>query len=261
MSESSSTAPAAGAPREVLSQHHFDPSVKRRVLYLLVASLVVALAAVLWSIYRWYFAFARFGPAIVWRWSGPAIGIALLALLLATFCALFLVRNRRRQLITSPQGLGLFNAKERLSLPWSDIVSIRTAAAPFALLRRGERAQIRISLRTLDDQIINLSPYLTDLAEAQQIIKKNIYPTAMNRYRELMKAGQPLEFGPLQLTRRGITYKGRSEPWQQLRDHKLERGRLIIEFRGNARSRKFSIPAARIPNIDLCVQLLRNIEY
>lgn len=261
MSESSPPASAARRSSEVLSQHRLNPNIERRVVFLLIASLVVALMAVLWSMYRWYFAFARFGPAVVWRWSGPAIGIALLALLLAAYSGLFLIRNRKRQLIMTPQGLLQTNGNDRRALGWSAVASIRTAAARYTLIRREQRAQPRISLRTLDGQTLKLSPHLTGLAEAQQIIKQNIYPAAMNRYRERMKAGQPLEFGPLQLTRQGIAYRGRSEPWQHFHDVKLENGRLLIEFRGAGRGRKFSIPAARIPNIDLCVQLLKNIEY
>jgi hypothetical protein len=231
------------------------------MVFLLIVSLVVALTAVLWSMYRWYFAFARFGPAVVWRWSGPAIGIALLALLLTGYSGLFLVRNRKRQVITTPQGLWQINGDARRTLSWSNVASIRSAAARSTLIRRDASAQFQISLRTLDNQTLKLSPYLTDLVEAQQIIKQNIYPAAMDRYRQRMKDGQPLEFGPLQLTRQGIAYRSRSEPWQHFHNVKLEHGRLIIEFRGTRRSWKFSIPAARIPNIDLCVQLLRNIEY
>jgi hypothetical protein len=83
----------------------------------------------------------------------------------------------------------------------------------------------------------------------------------MDRYREMMRSGEALTFGPIKLTQRGIVHRKRNEPWQNFRDVHLEGGRLLIEFQGSKGSRKISIPARRVPNVDLCVQLLRNIEY
>jgi hypothetical protein len=77
----------------------------------------------------------------------------------------------------------------------------------------------------------------------------------------MMKSDQVLDFGPLKLSRRGVGYRNHIDPWQNFRDVQLERGRLRVEFQRPNGMKKISIAARSIPNLDLCVQLLRNIEY
>ncbi|MGD8850316.1 MAG: hypothetical protein PVF18_11360 [Anaerolineales bacterium] len=261
MSNQAQPTAAARTFPDILTQHQLKPSVERRVIWLLIISLLVMIGAFLWSVYRWYFAFARFGPAIVWRWSGPAIGLAFLTLLLAIYAGMFLIRNRKLAVYTTPDALWLINGNQRRALPWTEIQSIRSSAARYLWSRPGSDPQIRIWLRTVHDEVIKLPSSLTSLTDGIQTIKEKVYPLAMDRYRGMMKSGQALEFGPLELTRQGVAYRGRVEPWQNFREVHLENGRLEIEFEGTKRSRKISIPARRVPNVDLCVQLLRNIEY
>jgi hypothetical protein len=261
MSDQAETGAVARTPPEILSQHQLKPGVERRVSALLLVSLLVMIAAFLWSVYRWYFAFARFGPAVVWRWSGPAIGLALLALLLAIYSGLFLIRNRKLSVYTTPHALWLINGGNRRALPWSDIQSIRSSATRYLWSKSTGEPHVRIWLNTSADEVVKLPSFLTELANGQHTIKEKIYPLAMDRYRKMMKSGQALEFGPIQLTQHGVAYRGSVEPWQNFREVHLEDGRLAIEFQGSKSNRMISIPAWRVPNVDLCVQLLRNIEY
>lgn len=247
---------------QFLSQHRLKGNVRRRMSIMLILSIITMVAAILWSLYRWFFAFSHYGPAVVWRWSGPALAIAILAFLLAIYSSLFLLLNRQRIVYTTPDGLRFVNGSNRRFLDWSDIASIQSSAAHYRWGRTDREPQLRIQLRTVEErEVIKIPPSLTDLMGLQQAIKKYIYPDAMNRYRESMKSDQQLDFGPLQLTRRGVGYRKQSYPWQTFRDVQLEGGRLKVEFHGPNGVKKISIAARNVPNIDLCVQLLRNIEY
>ncbi|MDF1500485.1 MAG: hypothetical protein P1P76_08450 [Anaerolineales bacterium] len=261
MSDHSGRSGEAYSPGKILSRHELKRSVRRRAAILLAASLIVVLAASAWSIYRWYFAFARFGPAIVWRWSGPAIGIALLATSLAIYAGWFLIRNHQRAVYSSEEGLWFVNGRNQRLIPWTDLASIQISAAAYTWSRSDNDTQMRISINTLGGETVRIPSSLTKLDELHQIIKQRIYPMTMNRYREMMNKGQPLDFGPIKLTRSGVTYRKRVEPWQNFREVSLERGRLKIEFQRPKGSQRISIAARHVPNVDLCVQLLRNIEY
>jgi hypothetical protein len=245
----------------ILSQHKLKRNVKRRVFLLLTFSLLTVLGALLWSVYRWYFAFTRFGPAVVWRWSGPAIGISFLALLLALYAGLFLLRYRRRYMYTTSDGLWFVTGDTRRSIRWPQIASIQNTASKYIWSQPDSGPHMRILLTTIEGETIRIPSFLTAIDEANQIIKANIYPLAMNRYREMMNSGQPLEFGPLQLTSNGVMYRNRMEPWQHFREVRMERGQIMIEFAHPSGNKRISFSARRVPNIDLCVQLLRNIEY
>ncbi len=261
MSDQPKSSSSTRSAPEVLSQHQLKGEVERRVILLLIASILIMTAALLWSVYRWYFAFARFGPAVVWRWSGPAIGITFLAFILAIFSGVFLIRNRKRIIYTTADGVWLINGGNRRALQWPEIESIRSSAARYLFSGSAGDPQLRIWLRTAEQEVIHLPSFLTHLSSGQRVIKQHIYPLAMDRYREMMKSGRALRFGPIELSQRGIVHRNRTEPWQNFRQVHLESGRLQIEFQGSKGSRKLSIPARRVPNVDLCVQLLRNIEY
>ena len=246
---------------EILSHHSLDRAVGRRATVLLALSLAVLFGAILWSVYRWYFAFSRFGPAVVWRWATPAIGVSGLALIIAVSAALFLVLNRDRQILTSQDGLRLVNGGKRRSIPWSKISGLRSSASRYTLSRYDRNNHLRIFITTMEGEKITIPAHMTGLERLIAVIKEHLYPLAMNRYRERMKSGDPLEFGPLQLTRSGVVHRGRTEAWQSFMDVDLEGGQLTIEFQRASGRRRISIPARRIPNIDLCVQLLKNIEF
>lgn len=246
---------------EILSQHRLKEGVEQRIVIMLIVGIVTMVAALLWSLYRWLFAFSHFGPAVVWRWTGPAIGIAILALLLAIYSMLFLLRNRQRIVYTTPDGLWLNNRGERRFVSWADIASIQSSAAHYRWLRSNGEPQMRILLRTIGGEVIKIPTFMTALMDLQQLVKEYIYPYAMDRYREMMKSDQVLDFGPLKLSRRGVSYRNHIDPWQNFRDVQLERGRLRVEFQRPNGMKKISIAARSIPNLDLCVQLLRNIEY
>lgn len=251
----------ARTPQSILSRHELKQNVERRAFIVLALSLLVLLAASVWSIYRWYFAYSRFGPAVVWRWSAPTILTSIFAMILTIYASLFLIRNRQRRIFTTQDAILFVNGGNRHALPWSGIASIQSSAARYAWSRSKHDPLLRITLSTVDSDTIKIPAYLTALNDLLRILKTRLYPLAMDRYRELMKSGHPIEFGPLQLTRTGVLHRGQTEQWQYFRDVKLESGKLKIEFNRPGGSKLISIPAQRVPNIDLCAQLLKNIEF
>jgi hypothetical protein len=92
------------------------------------------------------------------------------------------------------------------------------------------------------------------------MIKSQIYQGLLERYRETLQGGQRLDFGPLKLTTQEIVMSRAKIPWDQVRGVSLERGRLII-LSGVDGSTKTKIPAKKVLNVDLVVQLIQKMEF
>jgi hypothetical protein len=191
--------------------------------YLAVTALGLsgAVAAFTWAIFRWFFAYHHFGPAVVGRWTTPAL---LLSLVLAAIGAIGLIlylSARSYRVTTNEVGVLITKRNHTVSIPWEEIEFVRSSST----------------------------------------VKANLYPRYLTRYRQHLNQGQSIDFGPVQLTPNGIVFGRKECHWSALEGVSLARGRLTITVNTGPRMKSYSIPARKIPNSDLCAQLIQNIEY
>jgi len=231
--------------------------------YLTVTTLgfIGAIAAFIWAIFRWYFAYHHFGPAVVGRWTTPAL---ILSLVLATFGAIGLIlylSARNYRVATNEISVLITKRNHAVSIPWEEIEFVRSSSIRYgvAKLEWGNRSTLWI--HTSSGQVFRFANNLTDFNSLAETIKANLYPRYLALYRQYLNQGQSIDFGPVQLTPSGIVFGRRECHWSALEGVSLIRGRLTITVNNEARMKSYSIPARKIPNSDLCAQLIQNIEY
>ena len=226
------------APREfgsVISTHGLRREYRTLGVSLTVIGLCTAFLSAAIGIYRWYFAYRHFGPAAVARWSGPALGISLASAMLGLI------------------GLAYF---ERI--PWDQIQAISTSSVRYGLpwFSWGRSSKITIHLKPKGKR--SLSQSLTNLDQLAITAKKYVYPGLLEQYRQALQQGDAVQFGSIEITRRELLHGKRKYPWAEINKVKLDRGFLIIEKQSAHWKRRMRLSAQRIPNIDLCFQLIQH---
>jgi hypothetical protein len=66
-----------------------------------------------------------------------------------------------------------------------------------------------------------------------------------------------VQFGPIILTPQGVINGRKALRWQDIGEIQLVKGRLELHPIKEMRRSKFSFPSHKIPNIDLCLQILQ----
>ncbi len=250
-----------------LSQTDARPAefrIRRRVINayigLGILSFLLSMIATLWGIWNWYFAYGHYGPVVVWKWaSGPLWSGLILALLGSTWL-LAAYHAWAYRVIIHESGIRDNRWIRKCTLPWGNIEGIRTSSVKFGLpgIMLGKRTTIWVLPK--QGKKIRFPNALDRLDAFVDMIKTHIYQGLLERYRESLQQGLPLDFGPIKLTSKEIALSRVKIPWDQVHSVSLERGRLILRSGADGRT-KTKILARKVLNVDLVVQLIQKMEF
>jgi len=213
-------------------------------------------AAIAFGFWRWYFAYANYGPAVVWRWASPAWAAAAALFALGAVQTLRAIQVARRRLYLYAGGIVWQVGGRARALAWAEIAQIYTVMVRYGLFGLVWGSRLRVTLVPSRGRLIHLTEDLADLDTLLQHIKHSVYPRLLAQSRQAFNAGEALPFGPLTLQRDGILRHGRVIPWRAVRTTNLDSGRLTITFTEGQTQSRVRIPVSRIPNADLCIQLI-----
>ncbi len=259
MSEMRDGRPTSNDFGPLIHEHKMRTSRQSFYLGLAAATLGASVLSLAYGIWRWYFAFANFGPAVVWRWSWSAL-LAGIALAVTGLGALVAGRRQRwPEVRTYRRGLSVRSGRRQAQIPWKDIARVYTASIRYGLRRLGWKGHAQLTVILQDGRRLTLTNLLSDFDLLVETIKRNIYPRLLVRYTRAFNQGKPVRFGPLTLDAQGV-HKGRKILlWHEIGQSVLRDGRLTLEPTATSRARRMQVPAHEVPNVDLCVQLLQRI--
>jgi len=251
----------------LLETHSLRRGLRQRLGALAVVGAVGALAAFAYGLYRWYFAFSRYGPAVVWRWSGPAFLTALALGALGGLGVALLLRTRRIRVKVHESGLAIERGARLQIVPWERVRGIYTAAFRDALPWPSRRSMAELTL-TVDqlrldgsegEQRIRLTRTIDGLDALAETVKKRVYPGLLAEYSRAFNEGQALQFGPVVVAPEGLRLNGRVYPWAQVGRAELARGRLVLQPDEADKGRRVRLAARRVPNVEVLLQFLEQV--
>jgi hypothetical protein len=216
----------------------------------------LAAAAALWS---WYDAYARYGPAAssgaARSWLLPAAGLAALGVL-----GLLGARSPSGRMVrVYEHGLIIAHRSRAQVVRWPQIRQVYTRSVRYGLpsLPFGSQSSLRLIMD--DGQSLAFTQAMDELDGLAQSIKRAVYPALLEVYRQAFNAHQPVEFGRLTLTEEGLRRGRATIPWPDVGTARLENGVLEVCPRAGIRGACIRARAAGIPNVDLCLQLIRHL--
>ncbi len=216
----------------------------------------VALGIGLW---RWSFGYSNYGPVVVWRWSAAWLLVGAPLLIAGMAGLIWIIRWRWVTVGAYSGGLRFVRGSREVSLPWADIVQIYASGVRYGIFRWawGSRAEVNVVANR--ERRIRLNQTIGDLDQLLETIKRHVYPRLLADYSRRFRGGQTLTFGPLVLKSEGVS-KGRREiKWEDLTSVRMEGGKILFNPRPGRGVRTLRANAHAVPNVDICLQLIRHL--
>jgi hypothetical protein len=223
------------------------------------------------GVVRWYLAYTHFGPALVWRWSSPAFLTAGGLGILCIVAMLAAGRARGLSIRVHRNGLMILRGRRGTWVPWNRILSVQTSSIRYGPPGFPRRREAGLVLRYEGSKSANPGPKprvrsirltyalegIEDLAAA---VKERVYPLLLEASSESFNRGNPLVFGKVHLTKAGIQAGNRILSWKGLGEISLTRGELVVRPAAGSGGATVRVAAHRVPNVELCVQLIQYLS-
>jgi hypothetical protein len=237
-----------------------QPSLVQVLRILTVFAGIGSAVSCLFSIWWWYFSYRHFGPAVVWRWSSIAIYASLLFLFLTTLSGIAAMRSGQFEVSIAHDGISFRRGKAVYEYPWEQIAYLRTTADRYWLPVAGLGTRSTLWLYTDTGRKLRLSDRLERFDGFVEAVKSRLYPLYLQKYREQLNRGQAIDFGGVTLEPTGLRIKKKLILWRELEAVSLDHGKVVLRSGGPSRKREIVLRASKIYNVDLCIQLIQNIE-
>jgi hypothetical protein len=207
---------------------------------------------------RWRFAMNHFGPAAVWRWITPplwgVIGLGLFGLV----SLILRFRTSQLEIQLTPMAITYRKGRNLKVYRWDEVNRMYITSIRYGILKLSWSRKTEALLHFHNGQRLKINQAFERIETLMDSVKRYVYPIMFSRYRNAFNRGESIPFGPLVLTPQGIMNGRKIVRWQELTKIDLQGGFLQLQSTQNSRGKKYTIPVHRIPNIDLCIQLLQH---
>ena len=213
----------------------------------------LGLALLAIGVWAWIFATTTYGPAAVPRWSNAWFAASPVLGVLGVACLVRAWWLRRLRVEAHAEGLRVGRGKGATWIPWSTVLEVRVL--PGRCARDGCRARPAAGGRPPGARHTRA---LADLDALVERVKRGAFPGLLEASRQQVNLGETLAFGPLRLTAEGVQAGRKAVQWKDVQAVEVRGGRLVISARPPDTTR-LRVAAGRVPNVDVCVQLVRHL--
>jgi hypothetical protein len=217
---------------------------------------LAVLTPLTYGVLRKRYALAYFGPIAAEIWSKPWFLLAEIALIAFLGLALRRLRRARQVVLVYKNAIAirLYRNKSFLFY-WDQLIGLACTTVQPTFFGRALKPRHRVIIYPKHGKPILLNDRIPKIMELAGRIKAKLYPRLLPNLRENLSKGNPLNFGPITLEQDSLLLQGISIPWDQITSINVQHGHLIVESRTN---RPIKIPAGKIINIELLIQLLQD---
>lgn len=240
----------------LLSEHRPRQGLVWLWAILAVAGSVGASAGAVIGLISGYFSYTQFGPAVVGRWAGPWLVLAAVSAPVAGLGLYNVWRLGGLVVRAYEHGLVMRHGGTRRVARWEQVRGVQTAALRYRLPGAGRpRTRLTLTLAGVGrTEIVTLTESLDGLDALAEVTKGRVYPRLLAEYTEAFNRGEELDFGPLRMSAAGLSFGRRALTWGEVSGAALQDGEVRLRLAAGRRRPKLS--AQRIPNVELCVQLI-----
>ncbi len=240
--------------------HRIRGAILMRALIFVIISFAGMLFSVGVLIWQWRNAMLNFGPAALWHWITLPLSATLIFALLALISFTLYRHVRQLEIQVSKLGMTFQRGKRLDSINWQDVKQIWTSFERYGVFTFSWANKTEIQVMTEAGKNYKFNQSYEGIDELIEEIKHFVYPNLLENYRLAFNRGEPLTFGPLVLTSDGILKGRKALRWKDLGEIDLDRGSLNLQPFESSKASRLSIQAHKVPNIDLCVQLINHLS-
>jgi len=170
------------------------------------------------------------------------------------------VRSRDIQVYACPDGLLYLHSGKTEAIRWDQVESFWRKVVKTSSYGIQTGTTHRYTLRRSDGATFKFNDNIDHVEALGNTIAAETARTLWPRYIAAYQAGQTLPFGKISLSQQGVTNGKEWLPWHQVREIQINRGYLSLKKEGDKQGNWRGIPASEIPNIDVFMALVNDIQ-
>ncbi|HLX39629.1 MAG TPA: DUF6585 family protein [Ktedonobacteraceae bacterium] len=170
------------------------------------------------------------------------------------------VRSRDIQVYVCPAGLLYLHSGKNEAIRWDQVESFWRKVVKTSSYGFQTGTTHRYTLRRYDGATFKFNDNINNVEALGNTIAAETARTLWPRYVAAYQAGQTLTFGKISLNQQGVNYGKDVLFWQQLSPIQIQRGYLTLKKVGDRQSYRKVILAAEIPNVDVLMALVNDIQ-
>jgi len=255
------TTPAEARLGSIERVHRVRRTLRRDTMLAAVGLAAGAVLAWTYGAYRAFLAYTEYGPLLVGRWLTAPLVVGLAFALAALWAAGRAWRTSRLRIRLHEHGLAIIRGRRGRALVWGEILALWSHAERTGFPGLAGSRRLRLEVQATDGRRLRLDDSLEAFEALAAAVKGHVYPPLLESYTHAFNEHRPLAFGPITLSQAGIEESDRTRlTWNEVQGARLDTGRLLIQTTRPGRQSARSLPADRIPNVELCAQLIQEIR-
>lgn len=224
-------------------------------LALYVVGTLFILAVFGYGLWRRYYGYTRFGATAAEIWSRPWLTLSAIG---GSALILLLLRQLRREkafIALHENGIRIrVPPADNHSLRWEDIESLISGSVRGHLLGLRLTARDHLIIHPRHGPPLSIDDRFANLSDLSSEIKARFYGYLRPNLSYRLENDHWIPFGPLSLHRKALRVHDQRIPWERVALVTIQDGSLVIELKTG---RDLRLPAAKVPNLELFIQLVR----
>jgi len=228
----------------------------------LVACLVLLGGAVLvflYGIYVTYLAYQLHGPAMIDdKLTGPSI-VAFIMFGFGLLAGWGAYTNWKKGVAVYESGFAYKDRKGLQTWRWEDILSMTSAITRHYHNGIYTGTTHVYTLLNRQHQKLVLADSFTRVEEIAAAVETNIFPLLYPRAADQYNAGQMLGFGPVAISKQGLTIGKKTYPWTDVKQVSIHQGRLKVSRKDGGWFSGASAAVSVIPNLHVLLAIIQQV--
>ena len=226
----------------------------------LVVCLLLLAGAVLVFLYGLYSGFLGYqlhGPAVIGVKTTAPLLIAVLLSILGLLAGRGAYVNWRKGVAVYERG---FACRDRTGLQtwrWDEILTMTSAVTRHYTNGIYTGTTHRYTLLDRQNQRLKLVDTIGRVEDLAKVIDTNIFPRLYPRAVDQYNAGELLLFGPVTISKQGMTIGKKTYPWGEVKQVSIHHGTLRVTRKEGGRSSGGRAAASAIPNIHVLLAIIQ----
>lgn len=152
-------------------------------------------------------------------------------------------------------GLELYRGQRRQSIRWEDVQTVWQRLTP-----QGRRVVATYWVRLKTGQTLVFNDRLDSVTELGETIQEEVARLQLPGAIETCRAGGAVPFGPVRVSRQGISKGGQTLEWDDIAQVTLELGALVVRKKQGLGPWWLRVWMSRVPNLDVFFGLVKEFH-
>jgi hypothetical protein len=240
---------------------YFPQTKSSRLISPILAGLLIIVSMIScgWGMDTGYGAYLRYGPAVIYDLSSPPLIIALGLLVIGIILIGFAIANRNRCVMVYEKGLAYYDRKGLQSMRWEEIGGFYLSIVRQLSFGIPTGTTYLYTVNKLGGGKFFFDNRYERIQHLGSLIGRNILPIQYQLAADVYNSGQAASFGPVLVSRSGLTVSKKTYPWNEIEQVSVQQGVFKVSKKGGGWFSGASTPVASIPNLEAMLSIIDQV--